>query len=695
MNQPQFTNRLARETSPYLLQHAHNPVDWYPWGPEALAEAKRRDQPIFLSIGYSACHWCHVMEHESFEDPNTAKLMNDSFVNVKVDREERPDLDQIYMMAVQIMTQHGGWPMSVWLTPDLKPFYGGTYFPPVRRYNMPAFREVLLAIADAWNNRREQLTQSSEEILNHLRRMTSVSRVEGALEPAILEQAANELARMVDRTWGGIGHAPKFPHSVELRLLLRAGKRFQREELIELAALSLEKMIRGGIYDQLGGGFHRYSTDERWLVPHFEKMLYDNALIPMACLEAWQATGRSLFRDATLDTLDYVLREMTSSEGGFFSTQDADSEGEEGKFFVWSRAEVERILGPEDAKTFGYVYDVTDAGNWEGKNILNLPKPMEQAAKVLAMDFEELTQRMSECRRKLLAARSRRVAPGRDEKVLTAWNGMMIDTMATASMVLGEDRYRQAAIRAADFVLDKMRTANGLLLRTCKDGRATLNAYLEDYAFLANGLVSLYEATFDLRWLREATGLVETMRDQFWDAKEGGFFFTGVDHEALISRGKDPQDGATPSGNSIAVVALVRLARLTRRPEFLELAETTMALFRSIMTRSAVASAQMLLGLGTHLGPSYEFVLVGDPDSSEMSRVRRALHGRFFPDKVMAGSRGNGDGAEALVPLLEHKMSVEGRPTLYICRDYACQSPLVGWEAIEAELSRLATPGAS
>ncbi|MFO0945956.1 MAG: thioredoxin domain-containing protein [Planctomycetota bacterium] len=694
MNLPQFTNRLAKETSPYLLQHAHNPVDWYPWGPEALAEAKRAQKPIFLSIGYSACHWCHVMEHESFEDPHTAKIMNELFVNIKVDREERPDLDQIYMMAVQLMTQHGGWPMSVWLTPDLKPFYGGTYFPPVRRYNMPAFREVLLAIDDAWKNRRDQLTTSSEEMLGHLQRMTTVVQDKGPLDSSILERAAEELSQMIDRTWGGIGHAPKFPHSVELRLLLRCGRRLQRPELTEGVAFSLEMMIRGGIYDHLGGGFHRYSTDERWLVPHFEKMLYDNALIPLACMEAWQATGRQIFRDATIETLDYVLREMTSPEGGFYSTQDADSEGEEGKFFVWSRSEIEKILGPENGKTFCIAYDVTDAGNWEGKNILHLPKPLDEVAGLLRMSVEELRRKMHDCRRQLYVVRTDRIAPARDEKILTAWNGMMVDSMATASMVLGEERYLHAALRAAEFLLRNLRAPEGLLLRTYKDGQAKLNGYLEDYAFLANGLVSLYEATFDIRWLREAAMLVDVMHDQFWDEKDGGFFFTGVDHEALIARGKDPQDGATPSGNSMAVVALIRLSRLTDRNDYLDWAEKTMSLFRSIMTRSSMATAQMLLGLGMHLGPCHELILAGDTESSEFKQIREAIHRRYLPDKVVAAS---GDSFQSVppLPILDHKVALGGRPTLYVCSHRSCNAPQVGIEAILAELDRLAVPGAS
>ncbi|MGL4465253.1 MAG: thioredoxin domain-containing protein, partial [Planctomycetia bacterium] len=538
------TNRLVDETSPYLLQHAYNPVDWHPWGPEALELARTEDKPIFLSIGYSACHWCHVMERESFENQAIADLMNQHFVNIKVDREERPDLDQIYMNAVVSMTGQGGWPMSVWLTPDLKPFFGGTYFPPTPMYNRPSFPQLILGVADAWRNRRGEIEETTARLVERLHEMARVENTGAAVDENALAKAAVQLERLFDRRFGGIGRAPKFPHSVEFRVMLRAAAKLKNIDYRDLVVHSLDCMIRGGIYDQLGGGFHRYSTDGQWLAPHFEKMLYDNSLVTLACLEGFQASGDPTLRRAAVETLDYVRREMTAPDGSFYSTQDADSEGEEGKFFVWSRAEVLRILEPalgaEDAKRFCYAYDVTDEGNWEHKTILRLPKKIEAAASMTGASVQALEAALARGRKLLFAEREKRVKPGRDEKIVTAWNGMMIDAMAVGAQVLNEPTYAVAAARAADAVLAVLRTPDGRLLRTAKDGRAHLNAYLEDYAFLANGLVSLYEASGDPRWIAEAEALTATMVAEFWDDADGGFFFTGKSHESLLVRGKDP-----------------------------------------------------------------------------------------------------------------------------------------------------------
>lgn len=689
MSDKKFTNRLANETSPYLLQHAHNPVDWYPWGPEALAKAKNENKPIFLSIGYSACHWCHVMEKESFEDPATAAVMNEHFVNIKVDREERPDLDQIYMNAVQLMTQHGGWPMSVWLTPELKPFYGGTYFPPQRRYGMSSFRDVLAGVADAYKNRRDEVESASNGLVGHLDRLGEIDSEEGPLGPELIESACEQLVRAIDIQYGGIGRAPKFPHSGEMRLLFRAWRISGRDEFKKLALFSLEQMIRGGIYDQLGGGYHRYSTDQKWLAPHFEKMLYDNSLITLANIEAYQITGADVFKNAVLETLDYVLREMTSPAGGFYSTQDADSEGEEGKFFVWTLAEIQQILG-DDAKAFAHCYDVSEGGNWEHKNILNLPKPIDQCAAELRLEPDELRGRLAAARSKLFAVRSHRIAPGRDEKILAAWNGMMIDAMATAASVLDIDRYRTAAANAADFVLKTMRTPNGLLLRTAKDGKAKLNGYLEDYSYLANSLVSLYEATFESRWLTSAGEVVNVMIEQFWDEKKGGFFFTGKDHETLITRSKDPQDGATPSGNSMAATALARLAKLTGRDDLRDKAEVTLKAFRSIMTQSAIASAQMLIALGIHRGPTDQLVLVEGDDPADWNAALRSINRSFLPNKVVAGKRKSPvENTSAQLSILNGKAPIGGQSTLYACRDFTCQQPAAGKAAIEATLEAI------
>ncbi len=557
------TNRLAGETSPYLLQHASNPVDWYPWGEEAIRRARAEDKPIFLSIGYSACHWCHVMEHESFEDPQIAALMNEHFINIKVDREERPDLDQIYMTAVQAMTGHGGWPMSVFLTPDLKPFYGGTYFPPTDSRGMAGFPRVLLSVHQAWEERRDEIRHSAAEMTEQLQAYGTLPRGSGTLEADLLDNAARAILRNFDPTHGGFGRAPKFPHPMDVKVLLRHHARTGDEYALHAVRHTLDKMARGGIYDHLGGGFARYSTDERWLVPHFEKMLYDNALLASAYLEAYQATREAEFGRVARETMDYVLGRMTDPEGAFYSTEDADSEGVEGKYYVWSLAEIDDVLGADRAKTFSYVYDVTESGNWEHQNILNLPKPIGQAARMLGRDEDELRAELAPDRARLLAVRDRRVPPGKDTKVLVSWNGLMIAALAEGGRILRDARYLDAAGRAAGFILDRMRQADGRLLHTYKDGRARLDAYLDDYANFLDGLTRLYEATGEPRWIESALELTQVLSDEFSDPAHGGFFYTGHHHEALIARQKDFTDNATPSGNGMAATALVRLGALT------------------------------------------------------------------------------------------------------------------------------------
>jgi uncharacterized protein YyaL (SSP411 family) len=689
---PTFTNHLVHETSPYLKQHVHNPVDWYPWGPEALKRARQLDRPIFLSIGYSACHWCHVMEHESFEDPEVAAILNEHFVSIKVDREERPDLDQIYMNAlVHVLSPgHGGWPMSMFLTPDLKPFFGGTYFPPDDRYQgrPPSFKRVLLALADAWQNRRAELVESAGEVTRLLQQVDHLPATGNELNPELLRKPVAMLAQVFDRTYGGFGRAPKFPHAMELRLLLRVWKRFGDDDALHMVRVTLDRMAMGGMYDHLGGGFHRYSTDERWLVPHFEKMLYDNALLTTAYLEAFQATGNAFYREVVQQTLDYVLREMTSPEGPFYSTQDADSEGVEGKFFVWSAQEIEAALGPELADLFDDVYDVTPEGNWEGHNILNRSKTYEQQARLRRMPEAELRQRLDEARQKQFAVRSRRVWPGRDEKVLTAWNGLMIGALAQAALPLEKPAYAEAAARAVDFILGRMRDTNGRLLRTYFAGaEPRLNAYLEDYAFLIDALVSLYEATFAPRWMAAALELAERMVDQFWDETEGGFYYTGRDHEALITRTKDPHDSSIPSGNSMAVTALLRLARLTGRHDLFEKAEATLRLFQGLMANSPTAAGQMLIALDFYLGPVQEFAVAGNPEAADTRRVLGMILGGFRPNKVVAlkDPADTSTQAEQLVPLLAGKNAL-GAVTTYICQNFACQVPLMGPEAVEEAL---------
>ncbi|MBI3408566.1 MAG: thioredoxin domain-containing protein [Planctomycetes bacterium] len=676
-----FTNRLSHETSPYLRQHSHNPVDWFPWGEEALRKAKELDRPIFLSIGYSACHWCHVMERESFEDPEVGKILNENFISIKVDREERPDLDQIYMTAVQLLTQHPGWPMSVFLTPDLKPFYGGTYFPPKDHYNLPSFKRLLTHLIKVWREQRSVIEDHAGELTGHIQSAMALKAGADAVGPEVLRQAAANLRRAFDPQHGGFGGAPKFPHPMDLRLLLRIWHRFDDEDALSMVRTTLDHMAMGGIYDHLGGGFHRYSTDERWLVPHFEKMLYDNALLCQTYLEAYQATGEMLYCEVVQETLAYVQREMTSPEGPFFSTQDADSEGVEGKFFVWSHAEIERVLGKEEAELFAAIFDVTDSGNWEGHNILNRSRPYEQEAKLLKMPVEELRRRLEASKRKLFDEREKRVKPGRDEKILTAWNGLMIAAFAQAAQVLDNPDYLQAATRAADFVLSRMRTPDGRLLRTAGIGAgAKLNAYLEDYSYLIDALVSLYEADFEPRWIEAAREVARVMIEQFWDEKEGGFYYTGKEHERLIARGKDPHDHATPSGNSMAVTGLLRLQKLTGDAKLLEKVERTLLLFSGLLTSSPMAAGQMLNALDFHLGPVDEIAIVGDSSANDILEVLRLVRQPFWPNKVVALAR---PGAEKVVPLLHSKEAL-GAVTTYVCRDCSCQSPVIGIEAARA-----------
>jgi uncharacterized protein YyaL (SSP411 family) len=684
-----MSNHLLHETSPYLKQHAQNPVDWYPWGPEALAKAKQLDRPIFLSIGYSACHWCHVMEHESFEDPEVGKLLNDHFISIKVDREERPDIDQIYMDFVQRSTGHGGWPMSVFLTPDLKPFYGGTYFPPDDRYQgqMPSFKRLVTALRDAWRDQHDDLLESAEQVTQQLRDGGRVEPASGDLDASLIRNAVHFLARAFDPQAGGFGQAPKFPHPMEIRVLLRAWKRFGDDDALNMARVTLDHMARGGIYDQLGGGFHRYSTDARWLVPHFEKMLYDNALLTVAYLEAFQATGSACYREVVEETLGYVLREMTSPESPFYSTQDADSEGVEGKFFVWSAAEVEAVLGKELAEPFTYVYDVTPEGNWEGQNILHRMKTHEQDARLLRIPEPELRDKLAQAKRKLFEVRSRRVRPGRDEKVLTAWNGLMIGAFAHAAQVLDDAAHAETAAKAADFILTRMRGPEGRLFRTYSAGtQPKLNAYLEDYAYFIDALVSLYEATFAPRWIESALDLAGVMIEQFWDDKNGGFFFTGRDHEALITRTKDLLDNATPSGNAMAVTALLRLAALTGRADLRSKAEETLQLCRGLMAERPLGNGQMLIGLDFYLGPVQEFAVVGDPAANETRQVLRAIRAGFRPDKVIALKADGDSAADLTLPLLAGK-TARGAVTTYICQNFTCKAPLVGASALEAALA--------
>jgi hypothetical protein len=679
-------NRLAHETSPYLLQHAWNPVDWHPWGPEALAKARELDRPIFLSVGYSACHWCHVMERESFEDEAVAARLNALFVCIKVDREERPDLDDIYMKAVQALTGSGGWPMTVFLTPQLKPFFGGTYFPPRRAHGRPSFTDVILHVDTLWKRQREQVLAQGERLAGYIAG-EGLQALEGDLDPSVLERSREALEGNFDPTWGGFGSAPKFPHAVDLRLCLRHWRRSQNPMPRDLALLTLERMAEGGIYDHLGGGFARYSTDERWLIPHFEKMLYDNALLIPAYLDAYLITREERHARVVRECCGWVRREMTTPEGGFASAQDADSEGEEGKFYVWTPGELEAVLGERRGRLAARWFGVTAEGNFEhGTSALWRHEPAEVLARELGTTPAELEAAMEAARPELLAARARRIPPLTDDKVLVAWNGLMISALAQAWQVLGDDRDLAAARRAARYVQSGMRQADGRLFATARAGRAHLNAYLDDYAFLIQGLIDLYESDFDEGWLAFALELDEILRERFFDAERGGYFTTASDHETLIARLKSPQDGALPSGNAVQVLNLLRLAELTGRRALAEEAERALRSVGELLNRYPQAFSQMLLAVDFLAAGPREIVLAGDPAEPAFQELARELRRTFLPQRVVARARPGAD--EALLPLVAGKSAPAGEARAFVCRNYTCGLPAKSAAELRAELER-------
>jgi uncharacterized protein YyaL (SSP411 family) len=686
-------NALAGSTSPYLLQHVDNPVAWEPWGPEALHRARREGKPIFLSVGYSACHWCHVMAHESFESEAIAAVLNPNFVCIKVDREERPDIDAVYMAAVQLLTGRGGWPMSVFLTPDLEPFFAGTYWPPAPRHGMPGFAQVLEAVLEAWRERRDKVVEQAAEITRAI-----AERAVPAAGPApsadLLEHAAASLARAFDPEHGGFGGAPKFPHPMDLRLLLRTARRSGRTRDLEMAAHTLARMAAGGMHDQLGGGFARYSVDDRWLVPHFEKMLYDNALVATAFLEAFLVTGRPDFAAVVRSTLDYVLRDMTDPAGGFWSAEDADSEGEEGKFYVWTPDEIRAVLGPDEADLFCAAYDVTARGNFEGRSILNLPRPLAAVARDRGLEPAALGRTLATAKDKLRAARGRRVRPGTDDKVLVAWNGLMIDALARAGAALGDDRYVTAAARAAEFLLAECRTPAGALAHQWRRGVAGGLAFADDLACLAEGLVGLYEATFAEHWIAAACALADRLvgaddagplpAGGFVDPRTGGFFQTSAEHERLIVRGPDLLDNAVPGSTGMAATVLLRLAALTGRERYRAAAERALAAAAPLMARAPGAVPQSLLALDFALGPVEEFVIVGAPDAGTDAALA-ALRGRFRPCAVTALRPPHAAAAAGpLAGLFAGRGGAGGDVVLYRCRDRVCSAPAVGAAAVAA-----------
>jgi uncharacterized protein YyaL (SSP411 family) len=663
-------NRLRESLSPYLLQHAKNPVDWYPWGPEALEKAKKEDKPIFLSIGYAACHWCHVMERESFENEAIAGFMSEHFVNIKVDREERPDLDEIYMSATLAISGSGGWPMSVFLTPDLRPFFAGTYFPPDARYGRPGFPQLLERIVELWKTSREGLVQQAEELTRAVTRMGSVVSTPGLLTEDLTVDATRALVRNFDDRLGGFGDAPKFPNSAAILALLREYKRTKNEDCLRAATFTLRKMAEGGIYDHLGGGFHRYSTDEQWLVPHFEKMLYDQAQLVRAYLAAFQTDSDPRWERVIRETVGYVLRELQSKEGGLYSTQDADSEGEEGKFFVWSPDEVEAVLGA-DAASFMRVYDVTKRGNFEGKNILHPVAPIDDA----------MRGKLDPQRKKLWEVREKRIKPLLDDKVLADWNGLMLWALAEAGAALNEKAWIEAAVRCARFWKDRMLTSDGRLERVWREGKKHTAGLQVDYAALSLGLVALYQATFDVEWLELARRLVATMNELFWDKGDGGWFATEVRPD-LIARAKSPHDGATPSGNSLGVLACQALHRLTGDEDLKDRAEKTLRLYRDTLERAPQAVLVMVGALQERNAGPPEVALVGKKGDAELEKMVRAVHGRFLPGKAVAWREPGG--AVGPVKLLDGKDAKDGKATAHVCRDFACDLPVT----TAAELSK-------
>ena len=677
-------NHLIAEKSPYLQQHAHNPVDWYPWGEAAFEKARREDKPIFLSIGYSTCHWCHVMERESFESDSIAELINRSFVPVKVDREERPDVDRIYMTYVQAATGSGGWPMSVFLTPGLKPFFGGTYFPPDNRYGRPGFATLLARLAEAWQKQRDDILQTGDNVILQLQRYSDVAATGGVADKNTLDSTFQYFRRTFDSAHGGFGESPKFPRPVIFNFLFRYFARSQRSEALQMSLDTLRAMAEGGMHDQLGGGFHRYSVDERWFVPHFEKMLYDQAQLVISYLEAYQITHNSIYAGIARSTLDYVLRDMTHPRGGFYSAEDADSvidaanpkEKGEGAFYVWTAAELEAVLGRELYELFAAHYGVEKDGNvhddphgeFTGKNILYVRQAPEPPA----------ASRLAEARAKLLAVRAKRVRPHLDDKILTAWNALMISAFAKAAQVLDEPRYLAAAERAADFVLTNLyNRGNGVLQRRSREGESAIDGFLDDYAFLIAALLDLYEACFDVRHLEAAVALARKMCELFEDPEHGAFFTTTAGDPSLVLRMKDDYDGAEPSGNSMALLDLLRLAHLTDRAEFREPAGRALNSLMPKMSSQPVAVPQMLVALDYSMSARREIVIAGDPDAQSTRAFLRELHNHFLPNTITLFIDSDETRAKIapFFPSAGVMRQVDGQPTAYVCQNYSCQLP--------------------
>ncbi len=682
-------NHLINEKSPYLLQHAHNPVNWYPWGEEAFARAREERKPVFLSIGYATCHWCHVMAHESFEDEEVARLINLHFVAVKVDREERPDIDQIYMSVCQALTGRGGWPLSLFLTPERKPFFAGTYFPKTSRLGMSGFTELLTQIAALWEKDRDRILKAGEEITQSLQSRVSTAGTGSVPDLKTLETGYDQLAKSFDSRWGGFGEAPKFPTPHHLTFLIRWDRRRPDSRAREIVTKTLEAMRGGGIFDQVGLGFHRYSVDAQWLVPHFEKMLYDQALLAMAYTEAYQAWRDPDHAQVVREIFTYVLRDMTSPEGGFFSAEDADSEGREGLFYVWKPEEVKKILGPDLGDFFCRCYDIQPGGNFEeGESIPHLPLSPIQAADREKIPLEELTRKLEAARQILFELREQRIHPLKDDKVLTAWNGLMIAALAKAAQALNEPAFARAAARSATFILERMRDPSGRLYRRFREGHLANPGYLEDYVYFVWGLIELYEATFDLNFLQEAVNLNRMAVDLFWDEDQGGFFFTAKDGEPLISREKEIYDGAVPSGNSVGLLNLLRLGKITGASEWSEKADQLLRSFSATISGYPMAYTQVLNALDWVVGPSQEIVISGDPDHPVSREMVRLVREAFLPNKVLLykSTGPEGEALSRVAPFVGPMVPAADKPTAYVCEQYACRKPVQTAEDLRKSL---------
>ena len=689
-------NKLACEKSPYLLQHADNPVNWYPWGNEAFKKAIRENKPIFLSIGYSTCHWCHVMAHESFEDPQIAELMNDAFVSIKVDREERPDIDMLYMSVCQMMTGTGGWPLTIIMTPEKEPFFAGTYVPKETRLGRLGMLEIIPRIKEIWTTRRDEALNSASQITAALQKAASPEPSQ-ELDEAILHVAFDQLRDRFDDEYGGFGEEPKFPTSHNLLFLLRYWKRTRDRKALDMVEKTLQAMRYGGIYDQVGFGFHRYSTDRQWLVPHFEKMLYDQALISMAYIEAFQATGKEEYAQSANEIFDYVLRDMTAPDGGFYSAEDADSEGEEGKFYLWTYAEITQILTPDEADLSTKVFNIRQNGNFAdetpgsqlGRNILHLTKPLKEIASELNVLELELREHLESIRRKLFAYRNKRIHPNKDDKILTDWNGLMAAALAMGARVLIEPRYTASAEQSIGFIFDKMFSTEGQLLHRYRDGEAALPAHLDDYAFLIQAMLELFETTFDVDYLKKALKLNEYLLKHFWDDKNGGFYFTADDGEHLLIRQKEIYDGAVPSGNSIAMLNLLRLARMTANYDLEQKASKIGRAFFDKVRKSASAYTQLMIAVDFAVGPSYEVVIAGDPQAGDTGKMLRTVQQEFIPNKVVIFVPAGSDSSDIkhIAPFTRNQSTIEGKATAYVCVNYTCKLPTTNLDTMLSSLN--------